>query len=157
MSDEFLNDLLAKRLLPSPISKNHAITVIDAIYLGGHRAIQPDLVPVRLHVGDLLTVVELLEEERHVFTWPSSMVFDLACVHTSPFYGREVRGELTAEDMEIVTHITPAGCCPPASASFLLLQPREVGGGVLNVRFQFADHNVASWFVGSSRRSLGID
>ena len=109
MSNNFINDHVHK-VPHSEIHKNESLVVIDATFLGGHPAIHPDFVPVRLHVGDLAVIVEILDGKRWHVRWPSVLVYDLAFTPTGPIYGAESRGEVTMADLEVSVLCQAEGC-----------------------------------------------
>jgi len=146
--------------IPNPDSRKRSLcatVTISGIFLGGHPEIRPDLIPVRLHVGVETVVVEILTDEPRQMTWPSALVYDLSYSLTSPLFGAEERGEATPADIERTMALQEAGGQMHDAARFLLLQPREAGGGVLDVRFGFPDEHTAKWFIRRSKRSLGLD
>lgn len=153
MSKDFLNDRIPK-VPRSEIHKNEPLVTMDAEYLGGHHEISPDFIPVRLHVGDLAVIVEILLGKRSQVKWPAASVFDLAYRPTGPIYSAEARGEVTIQDLEVAALCEAEGAELQPAASFMLL---EADGGVHDVRFGFRTADAARWFVEHGRRSLGLD
>ena len=139
------------------ISNFRCIITIDAMYLGGHKAVRPDLVPVRFQVGDQRVVVDVLGDDGRVVSWPSTSVSDLAVVPTSLLFGQEFRQVIRPVYRGHLAAYEDDGRDVCSAVSFLLLNAKDDGGGVTDARFAFPTKAIAGWFVRRSRQTLGLD
>ena len=115
---------------------------IACTYLGGHRLLQAQNVSVQLRVGVKEVVVEVTSGSSGRVSWPSRVVYDVfvVCPAALPENLPKLRGD-EAEGRSAV--------------AFLVLDAREDGGGVSDIRFGFWHESLARDFVQRALWTLG--
>ena len=120
---------------------------VGCTYLGGHRLLHPNHVSVQLSVGRTEVVVEVLAGDCGRACWPSRTVFDVFSCQMSAIGDPRTKSEVTGTDAEYLTIIRKEGAMTRPAVAILILDTREDGGGVSDIRFGFWHESLARDFV----------